>query len=203
MRPADRGTKHRHVAGVVEHAILLFVRCVVFFIDDDQTKIAERQEQGRARTDNQLRTALRHHFPDAAAFCDGHARMPFGGFGAEACIDAGDKFRRECDFRQEDQRLTALGQTFGHRFEIDLGLTGPGDALEQGRAIGPRGDCGAEGGRGGCLIVCQGFPGMVWVERWEWCVTRTVFFAHRPLFHETFDDRGGHASCLGQFLEGE
>ena len=44
----------------------------MFFIDHDQTQIAERQEQARARAHHQLRPPFAHHFPDAPPFGHGN-----------------------------------------------------------------------------------------------------------------------------------
>ena len=43
---------HRHVAGVVAHAVLLLVGGVVLLVDDDEPEIGIGQEQRRARADH-------------------------------------------------------------------------------------------------------------------------------------------------------
>ena len=44
LRPIDRGTQHGQITGVIQHAILLLIRRVVFFIDNDQAKVLIGQE---------------------------------------------------------------------------------------------------------------------------------------------------------------
>ena len=68
LRPIQRRPQHRHVAGIIQHPVLLLVGRVMFFIDHDQPKVAERQEQRRPRPHHQLRIALPDHAPAAAAF---------------------------------------------------------------------------------------------------------------------------------------
>ena len=62
---ADARAHHRHVAGVIAHAVLLLVGGVVLLIDDDQAEIGVRQEQRRARADRDRRLARRHRRPGA------------------------------------------------------------------------------------------------------------------------------------------
>ena len=57
--------------------------------------------------------------------------MPFGGLGAEALLAAGDEMAGQRDFGHEHERLLALRQCGGDRLEIDFGLAGAGDAVEQ------------------------------------------------------------------------
>src|SRR6185312_3266079 len=47
--PGDMAAHHRHVTGVIMHAIVLLVGLVVFLVDDDETEIGIGQEQRRAR----------------------------------------------------------------------------------------------------------------------------------------------------------
>jgi len=64
----DRGPQNRHIPRIIQCAIFLFVGCVMFFIDHNQSQIPKWQIKGRTRTNHQLRTALPHHFPNATAF---------------------------------------------------------------------------------------------------------------------------------------
>ena len=106
----------------------------MFFIDDDQPKVAEGQEQRRARADDKLHAALAAHLPQPPPLALGGARMPLAGACAKARLDPRQEFTRQRDLRQEDQRLTPLTQTFRDRLEIDLGLARSGHTLQQ---IGP------------------------------------------------------------------
>ena len=61
--------------------------------------------------------------------------MPFRRPHAEALGETVEHLRGERDLRHQDQRLPAAADRFGHRFEIDRGLAGAGDAVEQRRGI--------------------------------------------------------------------
>ena len=99
-RAAEACAQNRHIAGVIEHAVILLVRGVMLFIDDDQSEVLIRQKQRRARTDNDLRAALPNHPPDAPTLGHGHARMPFSWLGPKPRLNACQKFRRKGDFWQ-------------------------------------------------------------------------------------------------------
>ena len=77
----------------------------MFLIDHDQAKVAVGQKERRARADDQFRPTFGDHLPRSAAFRHGDPRMPFGGAGPEAVFDPGEKFGRQRDFGEEDQRL--------------------------------------------------------------------------------------------------
>ena len=57
--------------------------------------------------------------------------MPLDRHAAEACREAVHELAGQRDLRQHDERLAALLQRACHRLEVDLGLAGAGDAVEQ------------------------------------------------------------------------
>ena len=59
--------------------------------------------------------------------------MPGDRRAAEARLEALEERLGQRDFGKQDQRLLALAQALGDRFEIDLGLARAGDAVEQDR----------------------------------------------------------------------
>ncbi len=75
--------------------------------------------------------------------------MPDGGRDAEAALEAFQPLRGQRDFRQQDQRLAVLAQAFGDGFQVDLGLAGAGDAVQQGDREVAGSDGLAQGGGGG------------------------------------------------------
>jgi len=58
---------HRHIAGVVAHAVLLLVGRIVLFIDHDQAEIGVRQKQRRARADYDADFAVGDRSPGSRA----------------------------------------------------------------------------------------------------------------------------------------
>jgi len=113
---------HRHVAGVVMHAVFLFVGRVVLLIDNDEAEIRIRQEQRRARATTaatspaaiarQVRARLRGDNSE----CHSAGRTP------KARSEAVEELRGERDLRHQDQALPAAADHVGHGFEINFGL---------------------------------------------------------------------------------
>ena len=129
---------HRHVAGVVVHAVLLLVGGVVLLVDDDEAEIGIGQEQRRARAGDDRHLAGSDRRPGAGAHARRQLRMPFRRAHAEALGEAVEELRGERDLRHQDQRLAPAPDGLGHRLEIDLGLAGAGDAVDQRRRIAAR-----------------------------------------------------------------
>ena len=96
----------------------------MFLIDDDQAP--DRGTAGTGRIARPTTSPAHRPAPTmrqtAAAFGHGHARMPFGGAGAEPCLHPRQELRRQGDLGQQNQRLPPRAQRLGHGFHIDLGL---------------------------------------------------------------------------------
>ena len=141
---AEAAAHHGHVARLVVHAVLLLEAGVVLLVDDDEAEIVEGQEQRRAGADDDARLARGRGAPGAAALGRRQRRMPFDRRAAEARLEAVHELAGERDLRQHDQRLPALLQRARHGLEIDLGLAGAGDAVEQRDGEARRIDGGAQ-----------------------------------------------------------
>ena len=122
---------HRHVARVIDDALFLLVGVLVLFIDDDEAESRKGQEQRRTRAHHDARLPAHHGAIGAFAFAQRQIGMPFHRAAAEAGLEAVEKLHRQRDLGQQDQRLTAVDERFGHRFEIGFGLARTGDAVEQ------------------------------------------------------------------------
>ena len=131
----DVGAHHRHVAGMIVHAVFLLVDRVMLLIDDDEAEIGIGQEQRRARAGHDADLAGRHRMPGAGAHARAQLGMPFGRAHAEPRREAIEGLRGERDFRHQDQALAAPRHRLRDRLEIDLGLARAGDAVEQGDGI--------------------------------------------------------------------
>ncbi len=64
---AETAAHDAHIAPLIVHAIVLLEARVVLFVDDDEAEIAIRQEQRRARADDDARFPRRGRAPHAAA----------------------------------------------------------------------------------------------------------------------------------------
>ena len=127
----DVAAHHRHVAGVVAHAVFLLVGLVVLLIDDNQPEIGVGQKQRRARADHDRDFAVGDRLPGARALARRNFRMPFRRAHAEARGEAVEELRGERDLRHENETLPAGADHVGDRLEINFGLARAGDAIEQ------------------------------------------------------------------------
>ena len=128
----DMRAHHRHVAGVVMRALVLLVGLVVLLIDDDQAR--DRRKAGTAPSARRPRQALRppRSPPSCAAACAGSVRNAIP---AAARRSAAAKRSRNCPVSAiSGIRISVCLPRridFRNRLEIDFGLAGAGDAVEQ------------------------------------------------------------------------
>ena len=80
----ELGAHHRDVAGVVVDAVFLLEARLMRLVDDDQAELGVRQEQRRARADDDLRLAAGDRPPGAAALGRAQVGVPGDGGAAEA-----------------------------------------------------------------------------------------------------------------------
>ena len=103
----------------------------MFLIDHDQPQIGEGQEQGRTRSHHHAAPSLGHRQPVGTPPRQTEIGMPFQRRRAEAVGEPRQPLRRQSDFGQQHQNLTAHRQGPGDGLEIDLGLARSGDAVQQ------------------------------------------------------------------------
>src|SRR3954466_12408903 len=118
----DARAHHRHVARVIVYAVFLLVDGIVFFIDDDQAEVGVRQEQRRARADQDIHLAGRDRIPGARALACAKLRMPLGRAHAETQRKTIQKLRRERYLGHQDQRLAPLADRRWPRLETTFDL---------------------------------------------------------------------------------
>ncbi len=129
---------HGNVAPVIAHAFLLLERCIVLFIDDDETEARHRREYGEPRAQHEIGLAGCGSAPVPAAHRCGkaaveHHRVAPG----QRFRDPLRKLRCQVDFRDEQQGLTASVDARRRGREIDVGLAASRDAVKQKRRIAP------------------------------------------------------------------
>ena len=140
-RRCGRGQDHRvlgqaaahdaHVAGLVVHAVLLLETRVVLLVDDDQAEVHEGQEEGGAGADDDACLPVGRGAPGAGSLARRERGMPFHRRAAEARREAVHELAGERDLGQHDEGLPPPLQRARHGLEVDLGLAGAGDAVEQ------------------------------------------------------------------------
>ncbi len=146
--PAQRGAGDGHVAGLVEHAVLLLEGGLVLLVDDDQPEPRKGQEQRRAGADHDGRPALGDRPPGLAPLAGGDFGMPDHGRRPEALREAVQPLSGQGDLGQQHQHLAAGRQPVGDRLEIDFRLARTGYPVEQ------------AGGEAGFKAVAQGSRGL-------------------------------------------
>ncbi len=103
----------------------------MLLVDDDQAEVADGGEDGRAGADADARLAAAEAAPLVVALAGGEGRVEDREAVAEAGAEAGDRLRRQADLRDEDDRPLAPLQGRLDRGQVDLGLAGAGDAVEE------------------------------------------------------------------------
>ena len=131
-RALDPSAQHRHIAGMIMHAVFLLVGALMLFVDDDKTEIGERQKQCRAGTRHHFGLARGQRGIDMLALATRNARMPLRRTDAEAGGKAVEKLRGQGNFGYQNQGLASLFDRFGHRLEIDFGFARSRHPFQQG-----------------------------------------------------------------------
>ena len=198
----DMRPHHRHVAGVVAHAVLLLVGRVVLLIDDDEAEVGIGQEQRGPGARHDLDLAVGGGRPGARAHARGEAGMPFRRTHAEALRESVEELRGERDLRHEHENLAGAPNHFGNGFEIDRGLAGPGHAVDQRHRIAARRDFGAQRGGGLGLRRAQVRHGKVRTGRARDRLGRKRRGLQCPLIHKPVDHAGRDAGFLDNIALG-
>src|ERR1700736_2009148 len=95
-------THYGHITRVITNSLLLLIGRVVLLIDDNQSEVAVRQKQRRARSDDHADLATGDRAPGARAPARRQRGGPFGRAHAKALREAIEELRGQCDFRHED-----------------------------------------------------------------------------------------------------
>jgi hypothetical protein len=118
----------------------LLIGRLVLLVDDDQAKVGHRGEEGGARADDDRALAGSHQFPLGVAFGVAERGVEDGDLAGEAVGEAGDDLRGERDLGHEDERLPPGADGGRRRPQVDLGLAGAGDAVQEEGGELPGGD---------------------------------------------------------------
>ncbi len=103
----------------------------MLLVDDDQAEVLDRREHGRARAHAYPRLALAQPAPLGVALARAKPRVQHRDGVAEAFDEAPDDLRSQSDLRHQHDRAAALLERGGGGAQVDLGLAGPGDAVQQ------------------------------------------------------------------------
>ena len=146
--------KDGNVARRISKALLLLERLVMLFVDDDDAECRHRREHRESGADHnigatRMRIQVSRH-PRAA----GHAAVLLDDMRVrKAQFHAPQKLRCEIYFRDQNQRLAAMGQRVGDDVQIHFGFATCGHACEQERLEGST--CGGDARDGVALFVVK------------------------------------------------
>ena len=129
---ADNG----EVAGVVLGWVFLLVSWFVFFIDNDESEIGKRGEDGRASSDNDACFSGPDTVPFVEAFALGKVGVKNGNFidhFREAGFEALDGLGGEGDFANKNNDILAEVECLLGGLKIDFGFSRSCDAVEKDR----------------------------------------------------------------------
>ena len=130
-RTHDLGADDRNVAGVVAGNLLLLVRQVMLFIDDDETQVFCRRENSRARADDDPCFATTDAIPLLRPFVGSERRVQQRHTVTERAVQLCRHGGRETDFGHQ-QNGRAAGQPRAlHGGEIHGCLARTGYAMQQ------------------------------------------------------------------------
>ena len=131
---------HGQIPGVVARRLLLFVRMLVFLVDDHKTKRLHRGEHRRASADHDSRPALPNLVPLVVPFpcrevtvqhCHQRLLRPL----TEPRFEPLHRLRCQRDFRHEHDRPLPLAKRMLDRLQVHLRLAAAGHAVQQKNTI--------------------------------------------------------------------
>ena len=113
-----------HIARIVARSrILLFVRRLVLFVDDDQSEILKGQKHRRAHAEQQrIGVFAQLPLPNFYSLVVRELRMVDAEFFAEHATKTIRDLRRQRDFGQQKQDLFSLGDDAPYEFDVDFRL---------------------------------------------------------------------------------
>ena len=113
-----------HIARIVARSrILLLVRCLVLFVDDDQSEILKGQKHRRAHAEQQrIGVFAQLPLPNLHALVVRKLRMVDPELFAEHAAETIGNLRCQRDFGQQKQDLFSLGDDAPNEFDVDFRL---------------------------------------------------------------------------------
>ncbi len=142
---------------IARHLVLLVSR-LVFLIDDDQAQIPDRGEHRRPRAHDHPHLPRRQRGPAVEPLAFAEMAVPDHGSvagGLEAAAQPRHGLRRERHFGHQIDGAASRRQHLFDRTEINLGLAGAGDAVQQMHREFPPRQTGGNRTDHGCLLVVE------------------------------------------------
>ena len=131
----------------------------MLFVDDDEAEVFDGREDGGAGADDDAGFAVSNTVPLLGALLGGEGGVEQSDVGGEGVMQLRGHGGGEADLGDEEDGGFSLVESAAHGGEIDGGLAGAGDAVEQMRAEFGGFDRGGDGVEGGLLGVVEGVLG--------------------------------------------
>ncbi len=122
---------HGDVAAVIPRQVVLLVRPVVLFVDDDESDVLERREDRRPGAHHDRDVAAANAVPLIVTLAVGQAAVLNGDLCSEARTKEARERGRQRDLGREDQNAPAGRHDERREPEVQLGLAASGHAVEQ------------------------------------------------------------------------
>ena len=131
--PLAAAEKFRHVPGVIPGRILRLIAALLLLVQNNQSQVPQRRENGGAGAQNHLDLPPPDPLPLVIPLRHTQAAVEHGGPVSEIGEELPHHLRRQRDLRHQHHDISAPGQHLLHQPQIDLGLSAAGDALKQHR----------------------------------------------------------------------
>lgn len=117
-------------AGVITRCAVLFERWLMLFIDHDQSEVGGGREDGTSRTDHHIHCSGSNLLPLPVAIRVTHVAVQHC-HRSKAAAKSTDGLRREADFGNQHDRLSAVGHHFANGLNVDFRFAASGNAVQQ------------------------------------------------------------------------
>ena len=102
----------------------------MFFVDEDDARMLEGHEHGRARPDDDRGSAFPGHQPGAESFAVVQTRVEYRYRKVEAAPEPFHHLRGEPDLRDQQQGLAPVGHHLLNGLQVDFGLAAASNAFQ-------------------------------------------------------------------------
>src|SRR5208282_3257588 len=124
------GSQHREIARRVAKSLLLLVGGIMLLVDHDQRELWQGRKHGGARADDDAGLTVMRGPPGVTPQRSGESRVQYREAGPEAALKSIHELRRQGNFRDQHERLSAAANRSFDDAQVNLGLAAAGDAVQ-------------------------------------------------------------------------
>ena len=192
---------HGRIAGMVAgRGVLLFVAAVVFFVGNNEGKVAKGQKQCRPCTHHHLHFAGLYFVPQLQPLRWVKLRMIHRHVATQMLPQLAYDLGRERNFGQQKKALLALSHHSSHQMNVHHGFAAAGNAMQQAHFLG--GKSGFHLLQGQLLRGAQGKIQIDQPGQQRQPVHHALFNLQHLLFHQPIKHASGHPALFQQLGPG-